>query len=42
MFFSQLNNTMIYILIGAALISGFIGEISDAVIIGIVILINAS
>lgn len=40
-FFSQLNNIMIYILIGAALISGFIGEISDAVIIGIVILINA-
>ncbi len=40
-FFSQLNNIMIYILISAALISGFIGEISDAVIIGIVILINA-
>lgn len=40
-FLSQLNNIMIYILIGAALISGFIGEISDAVIIGIVILINA-
>lgn len=40
-FLSQLNNIMIYILIGAALISGFIGEISDAVIIAIVILINA-
>ena len=40
-FLSQLNNIMIYILIAAALISGFIGEISDAVIIGIVILINA-
>lgn len=40
-FFSQLNNIMIYILIVAALISGFIGEISDAVIIAIVVLINA-
>jgi len=40
-FLSQLNNIMIYILIGATLISGFIGEISDAIIIGIVILINA-
>jgi len=40
-FLTQLNNIMIYILIGAALISGFIGEISDAIIIGIVILINA-
>ena len=40
-FLSQLNNIMIYILICAALISGFIGEISDAVIIGLVILINA-
>jgi len=40
-FLSQLNSLMIYILISAALISGFIGEISDAVIIGIVILVNA-
>lgn len=40
-FFSQLNNIMIYILICAALISGFIGEISDTVIIALVILINA-
>lgn len=40
-FLSQLNNIMIYILICAALISGFIGEISDAVIIALVILINA-
>ena len=40
-FLSQLNNIMIYILIVAAIISGFIGEISDAVIIGIVVLINA-
>lgn len=40
-FFSQLNNVMIYILIGAAFVSGFIGEISDAIIIGVVILINA-
>lgn len=41
LFFAQLNDILIYVLIAAALISGFLGEISDAIIIGIVILINA-
>ncbi|WP_142413144.1 calcium-transporting P-type ATPase, PMR1-type [Hathewaya massiliensis] len=41
LFFSQLNDILIYILVAAALISGFLGEVSDAIIIGIVILINA-
>src|SRR5690625_4840058 len=36
----QLNNALIYILFAAALISGLAGEISDAIIIGIVIAIN--
>lgn len=39
--FSQINDAMIYILFVAALISGIVGEISDAIIIIIVILINA-
>src|SRR5699024_3408431 len=37
---AQLNNALIYILIGAAILSAIAGEISDAVIIGIVIAIN--
>lgn len=37
----QMNSLLIYILIAAAIISGIVGEISDAVIIGIVILLNA-
>lgn len=41
LFFAQLNDAMIYILLGAALISGILGEVSDAIIIAIVILINA-
>lgn len=41
LFFEQLNDVLIYILLAAAIISGFLGEISDACIIGIVILINA-
>ncbi|MBB6714749.1 calcium-translocating P-type ATPase, PMCA-type [Clostridium gasigenes] len=41
LFFIQINDVMIYILLGAALISGIVGEISDAVIILIVILVNA-
>lgn len=36
----QLNNALIYILFAAAIISGLAGEISDAIIIGIVIAIN--
>lgn len=39
---SQVNNALIYILFGAALISAFVGEISDALIIGLVILINTT
>jgi len=42
LFFSQINDAMIYILLAAALISGIVGEISDAIIIIIVILINAA
>ncbi|WP_392486684.1 cation-translocating P-type ATPase [Haloimpatiens sp. FM7315] len=41
MVFEQLNDILIYILLAAAVASGFLGEISDSVIIGIVILINA-
>lgn len=41
LFFSQINDVMIYILLGAAAISGFMKEYSDAVIILVVILINA-
>lgn len=37
----QMNSLLIYILIVAAVISGIVGEVSDAVIIGIVILLNA-
>ena len=40
-FFDQLKDAMIYILIAAAIISSFMGEYSDAIIILIVILINA-
>ena len=41
LFFSQLNDVMIYILLIAAIISGIMGELSDSIIILIVILINA-
>jgi Ca2+-transporting ATPase len=41
LFFAQLNDVMIYILLAAAVVSGLVGEISDAIIIAIVILINA-
>lgn len=41
LFLSQLKDVMIYILIGAAIISGVMGEISDSIIILIVIFINA-
>lgn len=40
-FLSQLKDVMIYILIIAAIISAFLGEISDALIILLVIIINA-
>jgi Ca2+-transporting ATPase len=41
LFFAQLNDVMIYILLGAAIISFILGEESDAIIIALVILINA-
>ncbi len=37
----QINSVLIYILIAAAVISAIVGEISDAVIIGLVIVLNA-
>lgn len=37
----QINSLLIYILIGAALISLFVGEISDAIIILLVIILNS-
>lgn len=40
MFFEQLNDILIYILLSAAIISGILGEVSDALIIGIVVIIN--
>ena len=40
-FFAQINDAMIYILIVAAIISAIMGEYSDAIVIIIVILINA-
>lgn len=41
LFLSQINDVMIYILLGAVVISAFMKEYSDAIIILIVILINA-
>ncbi|GAA0124638.1 calcium-translocating P-type ATPase, SERCA-type [Clostridium sp. CTA-19] len=41
MFFAQLNDMMIYILLVAAILSAVVGETSDSIIILIVILINA-
>lgn len=40
-FFEQLNDPLIYVLMVAAAVSIFLKEISDAVIIGVVVLINA-
>lgn len=40
-FLEQLNDPLIYVLIGAAAVSVFLKEISDAVIIGIVVFVNA-
>lgn len=40
LFFAQLNEPLIYILLVAALLSGIVGEISDSIIIGLVIMIN--
>ncbi|MEH7224912.1 cation-translocating P-type ATPase [Bacillus sp. JJ1566] len=41
MFWDQINSMLIYILIAAAVISAFVGEITDAAIILFVILLNA-
>ncbi|MBE6042815.1 MAG: calcium-translocating P-type ATPase, PMCA-type [Clostridium thermopalmarium] len=38
---SQINDILIYILIGAAIISFLVGETSDAIIIGIIIILNS-
>lgn len=40
-FFAQLNDPLIYVLIAAAGVSVFLQEISDAVIIGVVVMLNA-
>ncbi|WP_319001559.1 cation-translocating P-type ATPase [Clostridium sp. CS001] len=42
MFFAQLNDMLIYVLIAAAAVSALLGEVSDAIIIAIVIIINAT
>ena len=41
LFLSQINDILIYILIAAALISAFVGEISDSIIIAFIIILNA-
>ncbi|MCM1058544.1 MAG: cation-translocating P-type ATPase [Firmicutes bacterium] len=41
-FLEQLNDPLIYVLIVAAAVSVFLGELSDAVIIGVVVLLNAA
>jgi Ca2+-transporting ATPase len=42
MFFAQLNDMLIFVLIAAAIVSALLGEVSDAIIIAIVIIINAT
>ena len=41
-FLEQLNDPLIYVLIVAAAVSVLLGEISDAVIIGVVVVLNAA
>ena len=41
-FWEQLNDPLIYVLIVAAAVSVFLGEVSDAVIIGVVVIVNAT
>ena len=41
LFLGQLNDTLIYILLAAAIVSAILGEVSDAAIILVVVLINA-
>jgi Ca2+-transporting ATPase len=40
-FLSQFNNVLIYILIAAVIISIFLGERDDAIVIGILVIVNA-
>lgn len=40
-FLEQMNDPLIYVLLAAALVSVFLKEISDAVIIGVVVFVNA-
>lgn len=40
-FLEQLNDPLIYVLIVAAVVSVLLGEVSDAVIIGVVVVMNA-
>ncbi|MCM1188834.1 MAG: cation-translocating P-type ATPase [bacterium] len=41
-FLEQLNDPLIYVLLAAAAVSVFLGEISDAAIIGVVVILNAA
>lgn len=41
-FLEQLGDPLIYVLLAAAAVSVFLGELSDAVIIGVVVLLNAA
>ncbi len=40
-FLDQFNNVLVYILIGAAVVSAAVGDFKDPIVIGIVLLINA-
>lgn len=42
LFFEQMNSLLIYILIVAAVISAFVGEVADAIIIFLVVILNAA
>ena len=42
LFLGQFNSLLIYILILAAVVSGVIGHMIDAVIIGVIVILNAS
>lgn len=41
MFFEQFKDFLILVLVAAAIISGFLGEISDAILILIIVILNA-
>lgn len=41
LFISQINDVLIYILIAAAIVSALVGETSDAIIIAVIIILNA-